>query len=78
MGFNPYRGVFSLLIILSIVMMVFGWRQSVPGYVYATGETMRQLSLIGMVFAFILIGSSGRPTQVGRFVRHPQLTGVLL
>ena len=33
-GEHPYKGVFSLLLVSSIALMVFGWRSTTPEFVY--------------------------------------------
>lgn len=77
-GFGAYRGLFSLAIIGALALVVFGWRQSTPEYLYTTTSTMRSAALALMPVSFILLGASGRATRIGRVVRHPQLTGLLV
>jgi uncharacterized membrane protein len=78
LGFNAYRGLFSLSLLAAVGFMVLGWRSSQPGMVYLPNETMRLLALAVMPIAFICLGASGRPSRISRLIRHPQLTGVLL
>ena len=53
LGEQPYRGVFSLVIIASLIMIVFGWKNAVPGAIYAPplgpGIVSSVLVLAGLV-----------------------------
>lgn len=75
---NKYRGVFALTILLSVVAMVFGWRQTPSVALYATGGWARWATAVLMLPALVLFGASGVETNIKRYVRHPQLTGVSL
>ena len=78
MGEGGYKGLFSLLILLSIVLMVLGWRGTPPEYVYNPPYGLRTVSIGLMVIAFILIGASNQPVRIRHWIRHPQLSGVAL
>jgi uncharacterized membrane protein len=78
LGFDAYRGIFSVSLLAAIALMVFGWRSSQPSLVYMTSDITRMLALALMPLAFICLGASGRPSRISRIIRHPQLTGVFL
>ena len=78
LGFNAYRGMFSLSVLAALVLIVFGWRNSQPSLVYLPAESLRLVALLLMVPAFLCLGASGRATRIGRIIRHPQLTGLLI
>lgn len=78
LGGNGYRGLFSLLVLGSIGLMVFGWRQTVPQYLYSPSAALQAPALFLLVVAFWLLVVSSRPSRVHRLLRHPQLTGVAL
>jgi uncharacterized membrane protein len=77
LGDNRYKGLFSLFILASLLMIVFGWKAAVPTHVYAPpfapGVVPSALVLIGLILFF----SARLNGTVKRFVRHPQLTGVI-
>jgi uncharacterized membrane protein len=77
-GEDRYKGLFSLAIVTSIVLMIVGWRAAAPVSVYQPPGWGRSLAVPLMLLAFILFAASSMPTNIKRFVRHPQLTGVLL
>jgi uncharacterized membrane protein len=78
LGFNGYRGVFSLSVLSALALIVFGWRATLPSSVYLPPAELRPLALALMALAFLCMGASQRPTRIGRIIRHPQLTGLLL
>jgi len=78
LGENRYRGVFSITIIGSLILIVLGWKSAVPHPVYSAplpgGPLVSALVLIGLVLLF----ASQFAGNIKRFVRHPQMTGTLL
>lgn len=73
---DPYKGLFSLAIVASIALMVVGWRATTPHLVYSPPAWGRSAALVLMFAALVLFVASGVPTNIKRFIRHPQLTGV--
>ncbi len=78
LGKHGYRGSFSLLIIAAIVLMVMGWRHSLPIYLYTLSEQIHLATIGIMTFAVVLFVAAKLPSRVKRIIRHPQLTGVAL
>jgi uncharacterized membrane protein len=76
-GPGPYRGGYSLLVILGIVLMVIGWRSTIPSVVYTPNPAFRPVTLALMYVALTLFFSHRAPTDIRRVIRHPQLTGML-
>ncbi len=78
-GNNPYQGLFAILIIVSLVLIVTGWRNTVPTHVYMPVEQLRLPSVLLTVASLILIVGANFPNTRLKYVfRHPQLSGVLL
>jgi uncharacterized membrane protein len=75
-GENPFKGIFSLALILSVVLMVIGWRSSLPQHVYQPPAWATPASSVLMLFAVMLFAAANQPTRIKRYIRHPQLTGV--
>jgi uncharacterized membrane protein len=73
---DPYKGLFSLAILLSMLLMVAGWRAAPPTLVYTPPAWGRGAALPLMLVSLVLFAASGVPTNIKRFLRHPQLTGV--
>jgi uncharacterized membrane protein len=78
MGEGPYKGLFSLLIVGSIVLMVFGWRGSEFVSVYDAPTWGRHVTMLLMLVAFILFGASAYPSSIKRVLRHPMLSSIIV
>jgi len=75
-GEQPYKGLFSLSLVLAIVLMVVGWRAAVPHGLYQPPSWSTGVTNVLVFVALLLFVASGVPTNLKRFLRHPQLTGV--
>jgi len=74
-GEKPFKGIFSILAVLSIAIIVYGWRSSEPGFIYTPpewGPAVTKILMLPMLFLFLSFGN------IKRFIRHPQLTSILL
>ena len=78
LGENGYKLTFTALILISLALIVFGWRSSVPTTLYVLPAATRSISFLLILIAFILFGASNYATRIKLFIRHPQLTGVVL
>jgi uncharacterized membrane protein len=78
MGANPYRGVFTLLILASLLLIVFGWRSTIPETMYLPPEWGRHLAMLLVLIGFILFSASHGRNNIQRVIRHPQLSGVFV
>jgi uncharacterized membrane protein len=76
-GAGPYKGVFALAVAGSVALMVFGWRSTEPVDIYLPPDWGRGAAWVLMLIAFILFAAAQRPSIIKRFLRHPQLTGLI-
>jgi uncharacterized membrane protein len=76
LGNNPYRGLFSLAIVASLIFMVMGWRHIIPEPWYNPPAWGRVAALALMLAALLLLSASNIAGNLKRWIRHPQLTGV--
>ena len=77
-GAGPYKGLFALTIVGSLLLIIFGWRAADPSFVYAEPEWGRIVNMATMLVGLILFVSARLPTNIKRYIRHPQLTAVVL
>jgi len=77
LGENPYRGLFSLVIVGSLILIVFGWKSAVPTAIYQPLMRPGALSSVLILIGFVLFVASQVPGNLKRFIRHPQMTGTL-
>ena len=78
MAEGPYRGLFALAIVASVVLMVVGWRSAPLTVVYVAPVQAGYLGFVLTILAFFLIGAAHYPTRIKRVLRHPMLCGIAL
>lgn len=78
LGETPYKIVFSLGVVGSIVLMVLGWRSTTPVDIYVPPLWGAPVGSALILVAFLLFGLAHATTNVKRFIRHPQLTGLVI
>ena len=77
-GPNAYRSAFAALSITGLGLAVIGWRATVPVAIYAPPGWGATLAFLLMFVAIVLFGAAHAKTNIKRFVRHPQLTSIVL
>ncbi len=75
---NAYKLLFTVLMFSSLALIVFGWRSTVPSLLYQLPEFTKHIAMLLVLIAFILMGAANYPTRIKQFIRHPQLTGVVV
>lgn len=78
LGENPYKGVFLLLMALALYLIISGWKATQPVSVYAPPAWGRYGTALLTLIGFILFFAPYSANNIKRFLRHPQLTGVVL
>lgn len=78
LGDNAYRGLFSAVVLASLVVIVFGWKAATPARVYAAPLDGGPVISAVTFFAFVLFVASKVRTNYRRIVRHPQMMAVIL
>ena len=78
LGDNAYQGIFALCALAGLLLIIFGWRSTDPAFVYGPPDGLRHPAMLIVVVGMILMVAASFPTRIKRFIRHPQLTGVLL
>ena len=76
MGEKPYKGVFALFMVLSLYLVISGWRSTIPENLYLPPLWGRHATSLLVLIGFIFFAASHHATNLKRIVRHPQLTGV--
>ena len=78
LGAKPYRGIFSAVVLLSLVAVVWGFSRSPFEEVYAPPAWGHQASMVLVPIALVLFAAANMPTCIRAVVRHPMLLGLLL
>ena len=78
-GNAAYQALFALCILGGLLLIIYGWRNSIPQPVYTPVAALREPAMLLVVAGFILMAAANFPaTRFKRVIRHPQLGGVLL
>ncbi len=77
-GEKTYKIIFALGIVGSIALMVLGWRSTAPIHIYIPPSWGPAVTNALVLVAFLLFGLAHTQTNVKRFIRHPQLTGLMI
>jgi len=72
------RGPIAFLILISVAMMVVGFRKADFIEIYDPPSWGRHANNLMMVFAVLLLGLGSSRSRARGWLRHPMLTGVLL
>jgi uncharacterized membrane protein len=78
LGENGYKIAFTAAMLLSLLLIVLGWRATTPEIVYEPPVWGRHLAMLLVLIAFLLFAFSHGKSNLKRFVRHPQLTAVIV
>ena len=78
LGENAYRGVYSIVIVASLVIIVFGWKAATPTAVYTPPVGGGPVISALVFFAFVLFVTSKVRSNYRRLIRHPQMLAVIL
>jgi uncharacterized membrane protein len=78
LGENPYKGIFSLLILAALLMIVFGWKSAIPSVIYEPALAPGIVPALLVLFSLVLFFASQTGGHIKRMIRHPQMTAVLL
>lgn len=72
---DPGKGLIALLLVVSIVLMVIGYRGAEVIDLWYPPTFLTHLNNLLMLIAVYLFAVSGMQTRLARVIRHPMLTG---
>jgi uncharacterized membrane protein len=78
LGANPYRGLFSLVSLVALVLIIIGKGQAPFVPVWQPDPSLRHVTYLLVLAGFILLPAAHMKTNIKRFTRHPMLWGVTL
>lgn len=70
-GEGPYKGLFSVVSLVSIVVVVYAYRRTDFIEVYEAPSFGRDVTHALMPFAFLLAAGANMKSNLKRYVRHP-------
>jgi uncharacterized membrane protein len=78
LGEGPYKGLFALDIVIALGLIIYGWKTATPAHLYMPPLYGSPIVSVIMLLALVMFAASSAPTNIKRFVRHPQMLAVLL
>ncbi|SFP32722.1 NnrU family protein [Tranquillimonas alkanivorans] len=69
------KGLVAVLLLISIVLMVFGYRTGDNVYWWGRSPALVGINNLLVLIGFYLFAASGMKTRITRVTRHPQLIG---
>ena len=73
---QKYMGIFTGVIVLSLFLIVIGWRSSAVEVLYIPSALGRNLNIVFMLVAIAMFAASHGNSRIKQYVRHPMLTGM--
>ena len=77
LGEMPYKGLFAFDILIALGLIVFGWKSALPSSIYAPPFFGSPVPSVFIIIGIIFLVASSVPNNLKRYIRHPQMTGVL-
>ena len=73
-----YKALYALLSLGGFKLIIEGWKAATPEYFYMLPGMVRMLTFLLMLVAVVLFVTSFYQTRIKQWIRHPQLTAVIL
>ncbi len=78
LGAGPARGIFGILLTVSVVLMVLGFRAAPVDIVYNPPSWGKYLNNLMMLVAIAMMGMRSAKGPAGTWLRHPMLWGAVV
>lgn len=76
-GANPYKGLFSIVSAVGLVLIVIGYARAPAGpRLFTPSSTAIMIAPLAMVISFILLAAANMKTHIRAWIKHPMLLGV--
>ncbi|WP_148864410.1 NnrU family protein [Marinobacter fonticola] len=80
LGEGPFKGLYSLVALVGLVLLIWGYGQArlEPVVIYTPPMWMRHLAMVLLIPVFVLLFATYLPGRIQRAVKHPMLVAVKL
>ncbi len=72
------KGIVAAASVIAIVLMVIGYRGADTTVLWDRTQAMTGINNLLMLFAFYVFATSAAKTRLTKYIRHPQLTAVII
>lgn len=78
LGDNGYRGTFSIVSLIGIALIIWGFSQAEWADVYFPPDWGRHVNMVLVLVAFVCFAAANMRGRIRKTLRHPMLIGILL
>jgi uncharacterized membrane protein len=78
LGENKYRGLFSLIALVGLIIIIYGFNRADFYPIWNPLLISNKIALALMPISIVLIAASNMQTNIKRFIKHPMLIGIII
>jgi uncharacterized membrane protein len=78
LGENKYKGLFSLIALVGLLIIIYGFRHADFYLIWDSLPYNKEIALTLMPISIILLVAANMETNIKRFIKHPMLIGILI
>ena len=78
LGENKYKGLYSLIALVGLLIIIYGFGHSDFHPVWDPLPYSREIALALMPISMVLLVAANVQTNIKRFIKHPMLIGILI
>jgi uncharacterized membrane protein len=78
LGENKYKGSFSLIALVGLLIIIYGFGRVDFHPVWDPLPYSREIALALMPISMVLLAAANIQTNIKRFIKHPMLIGILI
>ncbi len=78
LGENKYKGLFSLIALVGLLVIIYGYKNADFYLIWDSFPYSKEIALALMPISIVLIAATNIQTNIKRFIKHPMLIGILI
>ena len=78
LGENKYKGLFSLIALLGLLIIIYGFSRADFYPIWDPLPYSKEIALALMPISMILLAAANIQTNIKKFIKHPMLIGILI
>ena len=78
LGENKYKGLFSLIALVGLLIIIYGFSHADFYPIWDPLPYSKEIALALMPISIILLAAAKMQTNIIRFIKHPMLIGILI
>ena len=78
LGENKYKGLYSLIALVGLLIIIYGFGHAVFHPVWDPLPYSREITLALMPISMVLLAAANVQTNIKKFIKHPMLIGIFI